>query len=62
MLASIADLELENTEMLYQIEVLKAKANEFKMLYLENIKYKEQVEDLIKNGVVRKIDDEIMHF
>ena len=61
-LASKADLELENIEMPYQIENLKAKANEFKMLYLENLKYKEQVEDLIKKGVVRKIDDEKMHF
>ena len=61
-LASKADLELENNEMLYQIEDLKAKANEFKMLYFENLKYKEQVEDLIKKGVARKIDDEKMHF
>ena len=61
-LASKADLELEKSEMLYQIEDLKAKANEFKMLYLQIFKYKDQVEDLIKKGLVRKIDDEKMHF
>ena len=32
------------------------------MLYLENLKYKEQVEDLAKKGIVKKNEDEIMHF
>ena len=61
-LVSKADLELENSEMLYQVEDLKAKANEFKIVYLEILKYKEQVEILIIKKVVRKTDDEKMHF
>ena len=51
MLASKADLELENSEMLSQIEDLKPKPNEFKILHLQNLKFKEQVEDSIKNGI-----------
>ena len=32
------------------------------MLYLENLKYKEQVEDLVKKEILKKNEDEIMHF
>ena len=32
------------------------------MLYLENLKYKEQMEDLIKRGAVKRSDEETMHF
>ena len=53
MLASKADLELENTNMLYQIEDLKAKANKLKRVNLENLKYKVQEDFLIKFEVVR---------
>ena len=32
------------------------------MLYLENLKYKEQVQDLTNKGLIKKQEDERMHF
>ena len=61
-IAARGDFESENNELYCQIEDLKTKVNEFKMLYLETLKYKEQVEDLMKKGTVKKNNDEIMHF
>ena len=51
MFASKADFELEKTDMLYQIEDLKA--NKLKRVNLENLKYKEQEDFLIKFEVVK---------
>ena len=47
-LASKADFKLKNTYMFYQIGDLKAKANKFKRVNLENLKYKKQMGNLIK--------------
>ena len=60
--ATRGDLESENNELYCQVEDLKAKVTEFKMLYLENLKYKEQMEDLIKRGAVKRSDEKTMHF
>ena len=56
------ELEEENKDLYWQLEDLKQKANEFKMLYLENLKYKEQVQDLTNKGLIKKQEDERMHF
>ena len=56
------ELEEENKDLFWQLEDLKQKANEFKMLYLENLKYKEQVQDLTNKGLIKKQEDERMHF
>ena len=46
------DLEEENRDLICQVDNLKQKANEFKMLYLENLKYKEQMQDLVSKGII----------
>ena len=61
-IAARGDFESENNELYCQIEDLKTKVNEFKMLYFETLKYKEQVDDLMKKGTVKKNNDEIKHF
>ena len=48
------DLESENNELYAQVEDLKSEVNKFKMFYLENLKYKEQLEDLFKRRMTRK--------
>ena len=40
-IATRDSLESENNELYSQVEDLKAKVNEFRMLYLENLNYKE---------------------
>ena len=48
--------------MYLKVEDLKAKVNEFRMLYLENFKFKEQVENFIRKGTVMKNNNKKMNF
>ena len=46
------DLEEANWDLYCQVDDLKQNANEFKMLYLENLKFKEQMQDLVSKGII----------
>ena len=56
------DLEEDNKNLYLKVEDLKQKANEFKMLYLENLKYKEQMQDLISKGIITYESEERIQF
>ena len=56
------NLESEKNELYGQVEDLKSEVSQFKMLYLENLKYKEQLEDLSKRGIIKKNDEEMIQF
>ena len=61
-LAFNRDFETENNKLYSQVEDLKYEVNQFKMLYLENLKYKEQLEDLAKRGSSMKMVKKLLSF
>ena len=53
-LVANSEYEFTNAELNYQINLLENKANEYKMVYIEHIKYNEKIDDLIKSAVIYK--------
>ena len=61
-LASNHELDIKNAELNNEINILSEKINEYKILYLENLKYKEKIEDLIEKGVLNSNEEFIIKF
>ena len=50
--ASNNKMDIENAELFGEIEEMKEKLNEYKMVHLEDMKYKDAVDQLIREGVL----------
>ena len=46
------NLKEDNRNLYLKVENLKQKDNKIKMLYFENLKYNEQMQDLISKGII----------
>ena len=57
-----SDLQEENNELVLEIQELKNLVNEYKMLHLEDLEYKEKYNDLIKDGMQNRSGEEMMKF
>ena len=56
--ASQNTLDIENAELFSQIQDLKKKWNEYRMMHQEDLKYKDAIDKLIENGIIN--DDNIL--
>ena len=52
LVASNKKMDIENAELFGEIEEMKEKLNEYKMVHLEDIKYKDAVDQLIREEVL----------
>ena len=57
-----SDLQEENNELILEIQELKNLVNEYKMLNLEDLEYKEKYNDLIKDGMQNRSGEEMIKF
>ena len=62
MLISNSELDIRAAELVVQVQQLKEKANEYKILYIEHIKYKEKIDELIEKGVINEHGEEVIKF
>ena len=56
------DIEEKNNELSLEVDDLKQKLGEYKMMYKEALKHKETVEALIQKGVLNEDGEEKMEF
>ena len=54
--------DIKEAEMISEIQCLKERINNFKMMQLEDAKYKEIVEGLVDKGIINSEGEEIMKF
>ena len=54
--------DIRETELISEVQLLKERINEYKMIQLEDSKYKEIAEILIEKGVINKNENEIIQF
>ena len=54
--------EIREAEMIAELDNLKERINEYKIMQLEDAKYKEIVDSLIQKGVISKTGEEIIKF
>ena len=57
-----SDLQEENNELVLEIQEFKNLVNEYQMLHLEDLEYKEKYNDLIKDGMQNRSGEEKMKF
>ena len=56
------DLEIKNNEFYSEILSLKDQVLEYKALHIESLKYKEKLDELVRNGVISSQGEEILKF
>ena len=61
-LASSDDQDIRNAELRAEVEKLKELINEYKMIHIEDMKYKEIVQGLIEKGIINSEGEELMKF
>ena len=61
-LAFNCDFKTKNNELYSQVEDLESEVNQYMMLYLENLKYKEQLEYLEKRGIINEDGEGVIKF
>ena len=62
LVASNYKVDIENAELFGEIEEMKKKLNEYKMVHLEDMKYKDAVDQLIREGVLNNDGSVKMRF
>ena len=60
--ASSNEDDIREAELISEVQLLKERINEYKMIQLEDSKYKEIVENLIEKGVINQNGDELIKF
>ena len=55
-------LDIENVELFDKIDEMKEKLNEYKMIHPEDMKYKDAVDQLIREGVLNNDGSVKMRF
>ena len=56
------NLETKNNELYSEILSLKDQVLEHKALHIESLKYKEKLDELVRNGVISSLGREILKF
>ena len=60
--ASSNEDDIRETKLISEVQLLKERINEYKMIQLEDSKYKEIVENLIEKRVINQNGDELIKF